>query len=176
MRKTLNRYQCRRCGNVATVLVTPKGFRCTKCGAKVDRADTYKPVTGGMTEAQKRERKREQQQAYYQRHKKERNTASADWRRMNPDKARATTKRCNDKRRDKIEAYNASEAGKTAKKAYEERIRERFKRTGEVPNGVHGTSAAYRAGCRCDRCKAWRYNSHCQTMSKKLERKANDGH
>lgn len=62
MRLTRFRVVCPECGRVGPARWTPAfcRVRCAKCGVAFDyRGNTYRPVTGGMTDEERRERRRE---------------------------------------------------------------------------------------------------------------------
>lgn len=68
---TLFRTVCPACGRVGVANWAPGAFdvRCRGCGAGFDyRGHTYRPVTGNMTDEERRERRRAQNRACYRRH------------------------------------------------------------------------------------------------------------
>lgn len=65
---TLFRVVCPECGRVGTARWMPECFRvrCPACGATFDyRPNTYRPVTGGMTDEERREHELEMKRARY---------------------------------------------------------------------------------------------------------------
>lgn len=80
-RKTRFRTVCPFCGRIGTAEWRTRTFevRCPGCGGSYDyRGQTYRPVTGGMTEEERRAHKREVQGMWYRAHAEEQMAKARD--------------------------------------------------------------------------------------------------
>ena len=155
-RKTRFRTVCPSCGRIGTAEWRTRTFevRCPGCGAAYDyRGNTYRPVTGGMTEEERRRHTRDVQNALRARNRehyrakareryarwamsaapeeREREAARVrEWTHSDPARVEANRERVGRWQRENRERYNARHRAWCREHKHERKVREVMRRLG----------------------------------------------